>query len=126
MTIIIKIKGDKFFEVIDGELYPLNADIYHKEGGRFYSGYRNSKGNYTVYEKDGLLSVSNNETSGKGTPLYKVDLYEDISGRYFPRIEEENAKYFEREDGKIELVKYSEYGSRGETVKDCRGELPRS
>jgi outer membrane lipoprotein-sorting protein len=36
----------------------MNADIYYKEDGRYYVGYRNENGNYTVYDKNGLLSLS--------------------------------------------------------------------
>jgi hypothetical protein len=50
-------------------------------------------------------------------------MYEDISGRYFPKLEEENQKYAMRKDGHVELVEYSEQGSSGKVVHDCRKEL---
>jgi len=118
-----KIKGDSFFEMADGESYPMNADIYHKQGGRYFVGYKNEEGRYNVYEKDGLLSLSTEEDSRLGTLLYKVDMYEDISGRYFPKLEEENVMYLEREDGRVELVEFTGEGSRGTIVEDHRARL---
>ena len=49
-----KIKGKVFFEVVGDTLYPCNADIYHKEAGKYYVGYKNTEGMYTVYEKTGF------------------------------------------------------------------------
>ena len=118
-----RIKGKKFFEIVGDELYPMNADIYHKEAGKYYTGYKNDKGRYTVYEKDGLLGLSADEGAGHGKPLYRVDIYEDISGKYFPKLEEKNAVYMERGDGKIELIKFTKEGSRGEIVDNYRSNL---
>jgi len=119
---IYRFSGDGFLEVVGDKLYPLNADIYYKDAENFYVGYRNENGNYSVYEENGLLSISlNNGCSGNF--LYKVSLYEDISGKYFPRLEEKGTRYVERDDGQVELVKYSENGSRGMVVKDHRESL---
>ena len=118
-----RIKGENFFEIAGDELYPMNADIYYKEAGRYYVGYRNEKGRYTVYEKNGLLGLSEGEGAGTGKPLYRVDMYEDISGKYFPKIEEKDAVYMERGDGRTELVRFTEHGSRGEIVDNHRGGL---
>jgi ribonuclease BN (tRNA processing enzyme) len=113
-------KGRKFFEIVGDKLYPMNADIYHKEQGKFYVGYKNERGKYTVYRKNGLLRFSSFDGTHPGRPLYKVDLYEDIAGRYFPRLEKSNAVYFERSDGNIELLQFNDHGSNGKIVKDLR------
>ncbi len=117
------IKGGKFFEEVGGRPYPMNADIFNKQDGQYFVGYRNEKGAYTVYEKDGLLNVSIKEDPGLGKPLYKVDMYEDISGEYFPRIEGGDAFYFKRKDGQVELVEITEAGSRGKVVENQRDKL---
>ncbi len=110
------IKGNVFLEKVGDKLYPMNADIYHKEAGRYYVGYKNEKGKYTVYGKDGLLSLSN-DYNFNGTPLFNVDLYEDVSGKYFKKLEGEDSAYVERANGRVELVKYTEDGSSGKTMK---------
>jgi ribonuclease BN (tRNA processing enzyme) len=77
---IFKIKGTKFYEVVDGKVYPMNADIYHKEEGKYYVGYRNENGKYQVYENNGLLQLPlNGEEEGynPGKPVFKLDVYED-------------------------------------------------
>ena len=118
-----KIKENTFFEVVGDELYPLNADVYHKEAGKYYVGYKNTKGSYVVYEKNGVLSLSSNERLGLGTPLYRVDLYEDIAGNYFPKLENNDAEYRERTDGRIELVRFTDEGSSGKIVENERDRL---
>ncbi len=115
-----RIKGSEFFEISGDKLYPMNADIYHKENGRYYVGYRNDNGKYIVYEKDGMLYFSDKEVSGS---LFRVDIYEDVSGKYFPKIEVGNKVYRARKDGKVEIVEYTDFGSRGEIVEDCRPRL---
>jgi ribonuclease BN (tRNA processing enzyme) len=121
-----KVKGDKFFEVVGDRLYPMNADVYHKEAGGYYVGYKNRNGRYAVYEKAGRLSISSEERfdpSAAGKLLYHVDLYEDISGRYFPKREDRDTMYLERKDGKVELVEFTDKGSRGSVVEDQRDRL---
>src|SRR5208283_2163408 len=116
-------KGCNFFEIAGDKFYPMNADIYHKEQGKYYIGYKNKHGKYTVYRKNGLLCFSSFDGTPPGRPLYKVDMYEDISGGYFPRLENSNAMYFERSDGKVELLQFNEQGSKGKIVKDLRARL---
>ena len=114
------IKGNKFFEEVGGRLYPMNADIFNKQDGKYFVGYRNEKGAYTVYENDGLLSVSLKEDPELGKPFYKIDMYEDISGEYFPIIEGADTFYVKRKDGKVEFVERTEDGSRGKVVENLR------
>ncbi len=120
-----KIKGGKFYEIVGDDLYPMDADVYHKEAGRYFAGYKNEKGQYTLYEKNGLLRFAAHNGGNIGTPLYKVDLYEDITGQYFPRIDREDAFYRKRSDGRVELVELTQEGSVGKIVENHR-KKPRS
>jgi hypothetical protein len=120
------VKGNSFFEVVDGRLYPMNADIYHKEAGRYYVGYKTVKGKYTVHERNGLLSLSCDvrfDPATAGKALYRVDLYEDIGGNYFPKLENNDAAYLERKDGKVELIRFTAEGSAGVIVESQRDGL---
>jgi len=118
-----KIKGKKFFEIVGDQLYPMNADVYYKEDGKYLVGYRNQEGRYTVYEKDGLLSLAHGSGQPLGRPLFNVDVYEDISGKYFPALEKNNAMYRERKDGEVELVEFTDQGSRGRIIENHRDRL---
>lgn len=112
------IRDDRFLEMVGGHLYPMDGDIYHKEAGRYYVGHRNPRGRYAVYDREGMLSVARwKKGNHEG---FRVDLYEDLGGRYFPRLERRNAFYIERQDGRVELVEFSKKGSRGVIVQDLR------
>jgi ribonuclease BN (tRNA processing enzyme) len=117
------VKGCRFYEVVGNENYPLNGDIYHKEQGKYFVGYKSEKGGYTIYRQKGLLNLAAKDETSAGRPLYKVDLYEDISGGYFPALEETNAVYFERSDGRVELLVFNDQGSVGRIVEDYRRRL---
>lgn len=117
------IKNSGVFEVVQGREYPLDADIYHKSDGKFYVGYKRDRGAYCVYEKGRMLSVAKADSKDKedhGNLLYRVDLYEDISGRYFPILDTNDKSYIIRPDGDVELVKHHEKGSTGLLVESLR------
>ena len=44
----------------------------------------------------------------------------DISGKYFPKLEREDAFYRKRSDGRVELVELNENGSIGRIVENHR------
>jgi hypothetical protein len=115
-----KIKNDEFYEIVDGKTLIIDADIYHREGGRYFVGYKHEKGEYLIYEKDGLLGISADGNTKMGKHLYRVDLYEDISCKYFPVPLDEDTILYERKDGKVEQVEFNEYGSTGKIVEDWR------
>jgi ribonuclease BN (tRNA processing enzyme) len=122
----IRVVGNEFYEVVGENVCPMDADIYMKDVGKYYVGYRRDNGRYRVYEKDGLLTVSPDDRKGDGAAfLYRVDLYEDISGRYFPKIEDSAARYFRRPDGQVERLEFTEKGSRGTVVDDQRSKVSR-
>lgn len=117
------IRDGRIIEHASGVDYHLDAHIYHKAGGKFFIGYRRDRGAYGVYEKDRLLSVhpyDNKEHPEHGEFQYRVDLYEDISGQYFPRLDTTDKSYIVRTDGEVELVSHTKDGSSGQIVKSLR------
>jgi hypothetical protein len=118
-----RIKEHRFREVVGDRHCPLDADIYHKEQGRFFAGYKNVDGRHTVSVDDGLIRITPADAAVSGKQLYSIDLFEDVSGGYYPRTEEADAMYRERRDGKVELVTFSHRGSSGTIVEDQRGRL---
>ncbi len=119
-----RIKGRKFFEIVDDKLFPMDADIYHKEAGRYYAGYKNESGLYGVYEKNGILRIAREgEKHDFGKLCFKIDMYEDISGKYLPKLENDNTIYFRRKDGRIELIEFTKDGSKGKIAEDLRPKL---
>ncbi len=119
------VRGNEFFEVVDGRLLPMDADIYHKDRGRYFVGFRNGHGRHTVFENDGLLSLSTDETRDKGEAVFNVDLFEDIGGRYFELLEDENSGYVVNSRGQVERLQLTDGGLRGTPAEDMRGRLPR-
>ncbi|MBI4826729.1 MAG: hypothetical protein HY807_09985 [Nitrospirae bacterium] len=117
------IKGDSFYEIVGAELKKMNADVYHKEAGRYYVGYKNNTGRHTVYDNNGVLRLSAEEEAGPGKPKYKVDMYEDISGKYYPMLDNVNKRYWEGADGRVEMISLTEDGSTGILVHDNRDRL---
>lgn len=118
------VSGRDIREVVGDKLFPMDADIYHKEAGKYFAGYKNPRGAVTVYANDGILNLGGEWNWENGTELFKVDLYEDIGGKYLPMLPNgDSARYVERLDGRVELVSYSEQGSQGIIVKDHRERL---
>ncbi len=118
-----RIKGGAFYEVVGNDLKPIDADIYHKEKGKYYVGYKNENGIFTVYDKNGILGISDEKVDYLGSPVFKVDMYEDVSGKYFPRLNDKKKRYWERPDREVELIELTEDGSEGRVVKDLRDRL---
>lgn len=118
------IQGRGFSEVVEGNSLPMDAAVYHKQGGRYFAGYRNPDAATTVYENNGILNLGGDQYWENGTELFKVDLYEDIGGKYLPILAVGDGSYYQaRPDGKVERISYDEGGSRGVVVKDLRGEV---
>lgn len=106
------IKDNCFFEKIDKQLLPSNADFYHREAGRYYVGYRNPAGRHTVFEKNGELRLKN-DYGFNGRPLCRIDLYEDIDGHYYPFLEDADRAYQILPDNRRALISYTDEGCRG-------------
>ncbi len=113
---------DNAFQEIghDGSLWPIDADIYHKSEGRFFSGYRHPEGRFYVYEKDRYHTVHNGPDPDRGELLFRVNLFEDLNGIYLPHQGIHDQFYLLRPDGKAELVHRDEEGSHGILVNDLR------
>lgn len=121
------INGNDFGEVVGDRICPFDADVYHKGEGKYFVGYKNPEGEVTVYEKDGILNLGGKWDWENGTELFKVDLYEDIGGKYLPKLPDgDNSRYIERSDGRVELVTYTEQGSYGTIVEDLRAVLSKA
>jgi len=118
------IQGSTFKEIVGDRLFPLNAAVYHKQEGKYFVGYRNPGGTVPVYENGGILNLGGQWPWENGTELYKIDLYEDVNGKYLPLLENQGSDvYVARADGAVERVTRDENGSRGVLVKDLRAEL---
>lgn len=121
------VRDGTFREKVGDRLWPLDADVFHKEEGRFYVGYRNPDGAGMVCTSDGgIVTLGGEREWEQGTLLYRVDLYEDVGGRYFPRLPDDGSKYVERPDGRVELVRFTAEGSTGTIVEDQRGKLSKT
>ncbi len=120
---IVLHKGD-VYESVGGRLYPLNADVYVRHFGGNFVGYGSPDGTHKVIEQDGLLGVVDLNHSGE--ERMRVDLYEDVGGEYFPLLEEPNAFYRPRADGRVERVTLENDASRGVVVENLRDGLPHS
>jgi ribonuclease BN (tRNA processing enzyme) len=111
-------------EMVAGRSLPLDAAVYHKEEGRFYVGFTNPHGAVTVFDHEGVLNLGGQWDSPAGKPLFRVDLYEDVGGKYLPVLASGGtASYVERPDGAVELVTRTPEGSWGVIVEDLRGRL---
>ena len=104
----------------DDALWPLDADLYLKSGGRFFAGHRHPEGRFYLYGKDGYHAVSDGPDTGKGTLLFRVNLFEDLNSIYLPHQGIEDQFYLVRPDGKAELVYRDNDGSHGLLVGDLR------
>jgi len=120
---IYRVTGGRFQEIVGEKSHPLDADLYHKKDGNFFVGYRSEQGKYTVYRQKGRLKLSPDHTTCMGHPLYRVDLYQDVSGGYYPALNESNASYVDRGEGRVELLRLTDQGSTGKIVEDQRARL---
>jgi ribonuclease BN (tRNA processing enzyme) len=120
-----RINGSGFSEVVNGKDVPVIGDYFHKEDGRYYVCFKNDNGRHSIYERDFVLTLSNDPFRGEGSFLSNIDIYEDINGQYFPMIEDGTSHYSCRPDGRVELLEYDDNGSRGRIVEDARPRLTR-
>lgn len=116
-----RVVENRFVEITpDGAAWPTDADVYHKHNGRFFAGHRHEEGRHYVYAKNGYHCVSDGANDDQGELLFRVNLFEDVSGQYVPCLVGEDQFYMTRPDGKVEFVSRHEAGMRGRLVADLR------
>ncbi|MBI2194726.1 MAG: hypothetical protein HYU36_22325 [Planctomycetes bacterium] len=120
----IRIIGGEFFEEVDGELWPFNADVYFKDVEQSYVGYRARDGAYRVVKDGGILDVVPAGTKTRGESVMRVHLFRDLKGRYFPKLENANERYQEGPDGRVYRMTYTRGGGKMKAVGSIRGDLP--
>ncbi len=118
-----RISGGTFCEIVNGEDLPIIGDYFHKEDGRYFVCFKNDGASHAVYECDAILSLSTDPYRGDGTLQTHIDIYEDIHGQYFPKLDDGSSYYSRRPDGRVELLEYNHNGSSGRVVADQRPRL---
>jgi hypothetical protein len=118
-----RVVDGRFFEDVDGELWPLDGDFYHKDSGRFFVLYKDAEGRHAVREHLGMLSLHPAGAEAPGELLCRVTVYEDVAGHYLPVLESDDEHYALRADGCVERVRVHVDGSVGEIVPDLRARL---
>lgn len=120
----VRIIGDQYYEDVDGELWEFDADIYYKELSNCFVGYKARDGAYRIVSRDGILDIVSTGTRTDGKTLMRVNLYSDIKGRYFPKIEKPNRYYQEGPTGTVYLVTQDRNGGKMKRVESIRGRIP--
>ncbi|MBI5936709.1 MAG: hypothetical protein HY850_02560 [Betaproteobacteria bacterium] len=116
-----RVENRRFVEVgRDGASWPLDADVYHRHDGRFFAGYRDEAGAHCVYAQAGYHSVDKVGAEGRGEPLFRLKLFEDVAGAYLPSLGEAERFYRARPDGRVELVSPTADGSHGRVIENLR------
>ena len=111
----------KVFESVRGKLFSFDADIYVRHWAKNLVGYKSENGPFKVIEKNGLLGFVEADSPEEG--IMNVELFEDISGEYFPLLTEADEYYSQRPDGKIEKIKMTGNRTSGKVVKSIRGKI---
>ncbi len=113
-------------ETRQGEKFPLTGDCFHKKYSRFFVGFKNKNGQHRLIKKEAgsydVIATDEDKPSGY-KELYKLDLYEDIGGEYFPALNAKNQAYVQRPDGQVELQIYKEKTTTGKIVSGQRRQL---
>lgn len=117
------IRGTEFAEVVGDEEYPFVADFYHKEKGRYFVCFRSENSQHAIRERDGILFLSAEPSRSDARLVCHVEVYEDIGGRYFPKLGSDHTFYNRRPDGRVEKITMGDNDSRGEIVLDQRPRL---
>lgn len=121
----MRVIGNTVYEEVGGQLYEQVGDVYLKEGGKFYVGFKRDAGatdaRWEVIEKDNqLLDVIPITTAPgdrpAGTTLFHCALYEEIEGQLYPRLVDSGETYRLRADNLVELLRTTPTGSFGTLV----------
>lgn len=117
------VRGTTVSELVGDREFPFCADFYHKEEGRYFVCFRNDSAPHAILERDGILFLSSDPYRGNAHLVCHVEIYEDLGGEYFPRLEDENTYYSRRSDGQVERITMGDNASRGEIVLNHRPRL---
>lgn len=109
-------------EIVDGKPYPLNADIYYKNYPDNFVGYQSPKGKFFIVNQQGDLDIKK-KVSPRDEVVMRVNLYQDIQGKYLPYLNEKQVSYRVRPDKQVERINYQKRQSRGTVVKNLRPQL---
>lgn len=115
------LRDGKVYESVDDGLYPFDADVYMHHFSCDLVGYRSKSGAYKVIEMDGLLGIVESVSPEKG--IVRVDLFQDVGGRYFPILTDPDKYYCQRQDGRVEEVTVNENSSTGRVVENIRDRI---
>ena len=109
-----RIVQNQIYEEVNGKIFTLDADIYFKQADMFFVGYANEEGDFKVIEKnDMLLDVIPASEPTEYKELFRVELFQDIQGRYCKYLHNQGFEYRLRNDNKIEQVLTTDEGSYG-------------
>ncbi|MFP4687984.1 MAG: hypothetical protein ACLFN5_07760 [bacterium] len=114
-----------FEKTKSGQIFPIIGDCFHKVFSRFFIGFKNENGDWRLVKKSsGEYDVlSENVKNTDCQELYRVELYEDIGGEYFPALKKKNQRYILRPDGKVELQTHDTKQTNGKVVTGQRQQL---
>ncbi len=109
------------FEQVDKELFVLNADFYFRSTNDFYVGFVSESGDFMVIEKEKkLLDIIPSDVHTKHKVLCKINLFQDIQGRYFDYLNNNMSSYRRRDDGKVEKIITTDTGSNAKIVESLK------
>jgi ribonuclease BN (tRNA processing enzyme) len=122
------VRGKRVVEEVNGREWPINADVYYRNMGELFVGYKHPRGDYLVLSKNGVLDIvhakeADREALRDRSLVMRVKLYRDLGGRYLQMLRSPSERYVWRPDGKIELVRYNKHGSTAKMARDIRPRL---
>ncbi len=121
------IRDSRIHEVVGDIVWPMCADYYHKERGRYFVAFVDPDGTHVIQELDGMLFLAGTPEAGRGEVICRARVYEDVAGQYLPLLDEASDHFYrQRGDGRIERVETHAQGSVGHLVRDLREELTRA
>lgn len=116
-----------YYEIVDNKAYINNADVYYKNNGSYFVGYKSNKGKFFVLEDNqGILKISKEKLNNTNL-LFKVNLFLDINGYFFDIDSIDEANNFRvRPDKLIEYVTWNKSDSSGSVKYSVRDKFAQS
>ncbi|MCD4657008.1 MAG: MBL fold metallo-hydrolase [Planctomycetes bacterium] len=108
-------------EQVDKELFVINADYYYRNTTDFFVGFISESGEFKVIEKEHkLLDIISSGERTNHKVLCRINLFQDIQGKYFEYLLGVQSSYRLRDDGKVEKIITTETGSFAKVVKSIK------